>query len=759
MADRTLPGLSRRGFLIGLSGGALTLAFANPSSGLAEDAQIAAGAFEPTVWFVVNPDGRIVVNIAKAEMGQHVGTALARVVAEELEADWADIEIVHVDSDPKWGYMVTGGSWSVNHTWFELSRAGAAGRIALIEAGARMLGADPADCEARGSKVQHGEASVSYAEIVSAAPEFRSFTAEELAAIELKPSSERRILNTTAQALDIPAKSNGAAMFGIDAEVEGMVYARPVLPPSRFGATVNSFDDSAAKQIKGYLQTVEINDPSGTCQGWLAVVAETYPAAILAADALVVDWTAGPNATVSEQQILDEAARLAADPDSGAMFVQIGDAKATIDGAAPERLVKGTYRTHSVLHFQLEPVNALAVQADGHWHIHGGNQWQSLILPVLAQALEVEDSASTLHQYYLGGGFGRRLYGDYFVPAALTAKAIGKPVKMVFTRADDTWLDCARSPSVQMLTTALNDDGLPAAWDHAAAAGWPTAAIAPYALAEAIEGAGKVDSFSASGSDHWYDIPAQKIRAIEVPLVRETYTPGWLRSVGVGWINWAVESHMDEVARAAGSDPLDYRLALLKAEGRNAGEAPVSVGGAARLAKVLERTREVSGWDRRGDLPKGTALGLSTSFGQERTMPTWVGCVARIKADAESGEVKVEKITMVIDAGTIVHMDGAMAQAEGSILWGLSMAMFEATEIENGVVRDRNLDTYTPLRIDQVPEIEIEFIESDEMPVGLGEPGTTAIAPAIGNAIREALGVRMTDLPIRPEAIAAALKA
>ncbi len=759
MAAAPLSTLSRRSFLVGVSGGALTMAFANPSSGLAADEQIAQGAFEPTIWFEVNADGRIKVNIAKAEMGQHVGTALARVVAEELEADWNDIEILHVDSDPKWGYMVTGGSWSVNHTWFELSRAGAAGRIALIEAGARLLDADPADCQARDSKVITEDRSVSYAEIVAAGPEFRSFSEDELAEITLKPANERRILNTTAKALDIPEKSFGTAQFGIDAEVEGMVYARPVLPPSRFGATINGFDDSAAKEIRGYLQTVEINDPSGTCQGWLAVVAETYPAAIKAADALKVDWTPGPNANVGEQDILDEAARLAAEPDSGAMFVQIGDAPATIEDTAPERLVKGTYRTSSVLHFQLEPVNALAVEKDGHWHIHGGNQWQSLIIPTLAKALEVEDSDVTLHQYYLGGGFGRRLYGDYFVPAALTAKAIGKPVKMVFTREDDTWLDCARSPSVQMLTTALGEDGTPSAWEHAAAAGWPTAAMAPFFMAEAIEGGGKVDSFSASGSDHWYDIPAQRIRAIDVPLARETFTPGWLRSVGVGWINWAVESHMDEVARAAGKDPLDYRLSILKAEGRNAGEAPVSVGGAARLANVLERVRVLSDWDKRDQLPDGTALGLSTSFGQERTMPTWIGCVAQVKTDRESGEVTVEKITMAIDAGTVVHQDGAMAQAEGSILWGLSMALYESTAFENGVVKDRNLGTYTPLRIDQVPELEIEFIESTEMPVGLGEPGTTAIAPAIGNAIREALGVRVTDLPIRPEAVKAALEA
>lgn len=758
MTDATRNTLSRRGFLIGVSGGALTLAFANPYSAVAAEHQIAQDAFAPTVWFKVYPDGHILVNIAMAEMGQHVGTALARVVAEELEADWNDIEIRHVDSDPKWGYMVTGGSWSVNHTWFQLSRAGAAGRIALIEAGAGLMGVEAEACTARAGRVIHGDQSMGYGEIVAANPEFRSFSEDELGAIELKPATERRILNTPVKALDIPEKSNGQAMFGIDAEVEGMVYARPVLPPSRFGSVINSVDDAKAKEVRGYLETIEITDPSNTCQGWLAVIAETYPAAIKAADALVVDWTPGPNATVGERDIVDAATKLVEDPDSGALFHVAGDARAAIESAAPDKLIKGTYRTSSVLHFQLEPVNALAVEEDGHWHIHGGNQWQSLAIPMLATALEVPEDKITLHQYYLGGGFGRRLYGDYFVPAALTAKALGKPVKMVFTRADDTWLDCARSPSVQTLTTALAEDGTPAVWEHAAAAGWPTAAMAPFFMAEAVEGGGKVDTFSANGADHWYNVPNQHIRAIDVPLARETFTPGWLRSVGVGWINWALESHMDEVARSAGQDPLDYRLSILKAEGRNAGTAPVSVGGADRLANVLTRVRALTNWDARGDLPEGTALGLSTSFGQERAMPTWIACVAQVKADGETGDVAVEKITMVIDAGTVVHPDGALAQAEGSILWGLSMALHEATAFENGVVRDRNLDTYTPLRIDQVPELQIEFVESTEMPVGLGEPGTTAIAPAIGNAIREALGVRMTDLPIRPDAVKAAMK-
>ena len=734
-----------------VAGGAL-MAFG--TSGLTARDALAAGSFEPTVWFRVAPDGAITVNIAKAEMGQHVGTALARVVAEELEADWEQISIVHVDSDPKWGYMVTGGSWSVHTTFDQLSSAGAAGRIALIEGGARLMGVSPVDCVARGSRVIAGDQSVSYAQIVAGGRLDRSFSEEELKALPRKSPGQRRLLGKPVRALDIPEKTSGTAQYGIDATTDGMVYARPVLPPTRYGSTVKSVDDSKAKRVPGYLRTLQLEDPSGTCQGWLAVVAETFPAAIKAADALDVSWNPGPTADVGEADILEEGERLVNLPDSGGLWLKLGD----VDGAMAdaEQVVDTTYRTASVLHFQLEPVNALAFEKDGHWHLHAGNQWQSLYIPVVAKALGVSDDKVTFHQYYLGGGFGRRLSGDYMVPAALTAKALGKPVKMVFTRPDDARFDCIRSPSVQRVRTALDQRGRPLAYDHAAAAGWPTAAMAPGFLTEP-EGEGKTDRFSISGADHWYNIPSQRIRAIKNELAQRTFQPGWLRAVGPGWTGWAVEQHMDEVAAAAGRDPLEFRLELLDGKGRNAGEDPVSTGGAARLHRTLVRASELAEWNKKDKLPRDTGLGVAVSHGQERTMPTWTACIARVKVDRDTGRISVEKLTAVVDAGTIVHPDGALAQLEGSTLWGLSLALYESTRVENGEVADTNLNTYTPLRIDQVPELELEFMGNDFMPSGLGEPGLIAVAPAIANAVYDAVGVRLRNLPMRPEDVKAAL--
>ena len=263
------------------------------------------------------------------------------------------------------------------------------------------------------------------------------------------------------------------------------------------------------------------------------------------------------------------------------------------------------------------------------------------------------------------------------------------------------------------------------------------------------------DPFAIAGADHWYSVGAQKVRAISNDLANATFRPGWLRSVGPGWTNWAVESFMDEAAHKLRRDPLEFRLSLFTAEGRNAGSAPNAVGGAKRQAAVVQRAAELAGWGK--DLPADSGIGIATSFGQERDMPTWVACAARVKVDRETGEVTVEKLHIVTDAGIVVDPNGALAQTQGAALWGLSMALFEGTEIEAGNVRDTNLDTYTPLRMIDTPEMEIEFIDSTEVPVGLGEPATTVVAPAIGNAIYNAVGVRLRSLPMTPKKLRAAL--
>jgi len=752
--------LSRRSFVIVMTGVSMTFGFANGADAAvtvpAPDATAPATsdpAFEPTLWFSINGDGIVTVNIIRAEMGQHVGTALARILADELEVPWENVRIAHVDTDPKWGLMVTGGSWSVWQTFPVFSQAGAAGRVALIEAGARLLGVPAASCTARDGAVHAGSQSLSYGEIVRRGGAARTFTSEELAKLPIKPAAERRLIGKPVTALDIPGKIDGSARYGIDAKVSGMVYGRPKIPPTRNGSKVIAVDDSAAKQVKGYISSIVLDDPSDTVPGWVMVIASSYPAAIRAADLVKVDWTPGPTANVSEQDIQDHAIALIAKPDGGSVLdTGGGDSAAALAGSASR--LEQTYTTGTVLHFQLEPVNALAFEKDGLFEIHTGNQWQSLILPTLAKALGRPEASIVMRTYNIGGGFGRRLNGDYCVPAALAAKSLGKPVKMVLTRADDARFDSVRSPSVQTLRMGFDKAHTVVAMEHHAAAGWPTEVMASFFMPKGSQGV-PFDPFAISGADHWYDVGIQKVRAISNDLANATFRPGWLRSVGPGWTNWAVESFIDEAANSIKADPVALRLNLLNAKGRNAGSAPNAVGGASRQAAVVRLAAEKAGWGTK--LPADTALGIATSFGQERTMPTWVACVARVHVDRATGAVIVQKLTVVTDAGTIVDPDSARAQTEGATLWGLSMALHEGTAFARGEVQDTNLNTYTPLRMAEAPELDISFVDSSEVPVGLGEPATTVVGPAIGNAIFSASGARLRHLPITTAAVLAAI--
>lgn len=741
-----LTPLSRRGFLIGAAGAGFVFGFAKAGLAATDPRAPVQDAFEPTIWYSIDRAGIVTVNIIRAEMGQHVGTALARILADELEADWNKVRLDAVNSNPKWGEMITGGSWSVWQTFPVFSRAGAAGRFTLVEEGARLLGVPQDQCMARNSAVvASDQRSISYAEIVGRGDLRRTFTAEQLAQLPIKPASERRLIGHKVDALDIPAKTNGTARYGIDATVEGMVYARPKIPPTRNGASVRSIDDSAARNVKGYISCLALDDPSDTVPGWVMVFASSYPAAIRAADLVKVEWVAGYGANVSEQDILDHGAKQIADPEGGVLVVDDQGVDEAFGRASST--LEQTYTTGSVLHFQLEPVNALAFEKGGVFEIHTGNQWQSLILPVLAKALRMPQERIVMYTYDIGGGFGRRLNGDYAVPAALAAQAFGKPVKMILTRPDDVRFDSFRSPSIQTLRMAFGAERKVIAMEHQASAGWPSAVIAPATMAKGLDGK-PYDPFAISGADNWYDVGALRVRALSNDVANRAFRPGWLRSVGSGWTNWAVETFMDEVAHAVGADPVAFRAGLLNGAGRNAGSFPNSVGGAKRQRAVLLRAAQKAGWG--AAVPKDAGLGVATTFGQERDMPTWTACVARVRVDRSNGWVIVEKLTIVVDAGTVVDPDGALAQVEGSALWGLSMALHEGTEFVKGQVKDTNLDTYTPLRMGDVPEVDIEFIASTEVPVGLGEPATTVVAPAIGNAIFAAVGVRLRHLPIRP---------
>ncbi len=749
------PNVSRRGFLIaGAAGAGLIMGYGLiPESGGVSEA-MAAGTFSPNVWFSMDADGKVVVHITKSEMGQHVGTPIAQALVEELEAPWENVSIDYVSTDPKWGLMVTGGSWSINWTFDQMSRAGAAGRIALMEAAVKKWGVALADLRAENGVVYHDKSGrkASYGELVAGGITPRNFSEDELKAITLKSPDKRKLVGQSVAMLDIPGKTNGTAKFGIDVYVDGMVYGAPAVPPVRNGATVKGVDESAAKQIKGYQGHVVIEDATKTTVGWVVALADDYPAAKAAAAALKIDYDLGPNAAVSSDTIMAVSEALQKSGEGAQLFVKEGDSKAGL--AKAETTHEAVYTTSLNIHAPLEPMNAVVEVVDDVYHVHTGNQFQFLGMNLLPPALGVDPSQVVIHQNHLGGGFGRRLESDYLLVAALAAKGAGKPVKLIYTREDDMKMDFVRTITHQVVKGG-GAGGKVTAMEQQVVSAWATARQAPGFLADSADKKGKVDPFSINGSDHWYTIPDQTVTTIMNPQAQSATPAGQLRSVAPGWTFWAVESFIDEMARKMGVDPLKMRLDMLDATGKNAGSAPMSVGGAKRLANVLQMAADKAGYGK--DLPKNHGIGLACVSAQERNTPTWTACACHVEVDPASGEFKVHKLTVVADVGTAVNPDGVVAQLEGGALWGLSLATQERATMANGAIEQDNFDTYTPLRMADAPEIDVTVVSPGHYPVGCGEPGVTVVAPTLANAIQAAVGARVRSLPITPEAVKAAI--
>ena len=709
-----------------------------------------------TLWFDMDASGIAVVNISKAEIGQHVGTALAQALAEELEVRWEDVRIRHVDTDPRWGLMITGGSWSVNWSFDQLGRAGAAGRLALIEAGAKLLQADPEHCKAEKSTVIDSVSgrTIGYSEILQQTGVSVTSDEEELKKIVLKKSGQYKLVGSSLEALDVPSKTDGSARYGIDVVRPGMLYGSLVTPPVRYGAKVTSVNDEEARKVPGFIKSVSLDDPTGNVTGFVVAVSETYPAAVKAAKAIKVEWDLGPNRTLDSEALLAAAEALAEHPVNSGNWVLEGEADKVI--AESKMSFTARYTTGLNLHAPMEPVNATVELKDGTWHVWAGCQNQTTALSTLAKALDVDESKIIIHQRFAGGGFGRRLDVDYTVVAALTAKAVGRPVKVIYSREQDFQFDVPRSPTLQVMGGALDQNGYLQAITHDVVAGSPTFRLLPAFLAKTADDVGTVDSFAVSGADFWYSVPHHHVRAIRHDLAQQALPPGYLRSVGPGFTIFAVESFMDEMADLAKTDPAEFRLQMLDGKGKQAGSGPNSVGGASRLAHVLKEAVVRSGYGKKV-LPKNTAMGIACSFGQERAMPTWIACIAEVSVDSESGAYEVKKLTLAVDVGTTVNPDSTIAQMQGGLLWGLSLATKDASSVSNGAIVRKDFIGFNPLRMKDVPQIDVHLIESPYYPVGSGEPATTVVAPAIANAIAKAVGARVRDLPITQEKVKRAL--
>ena len=744
--------LKRRSFIVGAS--ATGLAFGYVAATNIKDA-LAANSFGPTPWYSIGPDGLVTVIVGKAEMGQHVSSTMAQIVAEELEADWSKMRIAFPTNDPKFadpvlGALITGGSWSTRMNFDAMSRAGAAGRMTLIEAGAGLLGVKPEECRASNGQVIHSKSGkkVSYAKIVADGKASKVWTADELKALKLKTPDQYKLVGVAVPQLDIPPKTNGTAKFGIDATQPGMLYGKPVVPPVRYGAKVTAVDETDAKKVKGYVRAVTLDDKTGTTTGWIVAVASTYEGAKKAAAALKVTYDKGPNASASDQTLIDEAKRLQASDASGQHFVAQGDPGQAIAGAT--KTIEAEYLTSINIHAPLEPMNALAYEQGGVWHIHTGNQFATRTGALAAGALGIDPKNVVLHQYFLGGGFGRRLDGDMVVPAVLAAKAVGKPVKLIYAREDDMAMDFTRPLTYQKMKAGVDASGKLVGLQHDVVCAWPSERWGPEFLAESADKKAKLDAFTVNGADFWYSVPHHKVRAILNEMAQKATPPGHLRSVAPGWTFWAVESLIDELAHAAGKDPVDYRLAMLDGAGNHA-------GGAQKLANALRTAAGRAGWGST-KLPPNTGIGIACVSSQERATATWTACAATVEVNPANGAFEVKKLNVAMDLGTVINPDGVKAQIEGSTLWGMSLALFEKAPLENGALQVSNFNDYTPMRMSQMPDLDISIIANNDPPSGCGEPGVTVIAPAIANAIFNAVGARVRSLPITAEAVKAAMK-
>jgi isoquinoline 1-oxidoreductase beta subunit len=700
----TAPGpLGRRDFLKLSAGAGLWLAVSGPGRVIAAGPASAPAGFSPSAWLHIGPDGVVTVHLGRSEMGQGSFTGMAVLVAEELEADWRKVRVVQGDADPRFGSMVTGGSTSVRDEFLPLRKLGAGAREVLVAAGARRLGVKPAACRAAEGAVVHGATGrrIEYGALVA--------DAAKLAAPEnppLKDAARFRLIGKRVPRLDTPPKVAGRAVFGLDVRVPGMLYAAVARPPTR-GGKVKAFDTDAAMRVPGVRKVVEV--PSG-----VAVIADSTWNALRGRDALAARFAAGPNGALDSAAI---ARLLAEAPVAPEPARSQGDVEKALAGAA--RRVEAVYTLPLLAHATMEPMNCVADVRGGKAEIWAPTQAPLWARGEVAKALGVDELAVTVHVTFLGGGFGRRALPDFAVEAAQVSRAAGAPVHVTWTREDDMRHDFYRPPGRNELWAGLDARGRMVAWHHRVR----TPSIAQQ-LGMAPRGAAAPDVVE-SAKDVPYAVPALRVdqAAPEVGV-----SIGWWRSVYASQNAFAEEVFVDEVARAAGKDPLAFRLAHLPRGNR--------------LRGVLQLAAEKAGWRKR--VPKGHGLGIAchASFG------SFVAHV--VEASVRGGKVVVHRVVSAVDCGTALNPDSVEHQTEGSVVYGLSAALRGEITVKDGAVVQGNFDAYEPLRMSEMPKVEVHLVPSRTEPGGMGEPALPPIAPAVANAVFAATGERLRSLPLRP---------
>jgi isoquinoline 1-oxidoreductase beta subunit len=715
---KSSEGVSRRSLLTaGLAGG-FVLAFHLPVRAFNEPVQPpdeTAGKFAPNAFIRIDDSGKTTLVMPQVEMGQGVYTSIPMILAEELDADFSQVTLEHAPpsdklyGNPMFGIQATGNSNSVRAWWKPLRTAGASARAMLVQAAAQQWQVDPASCTTANGEVIH-----------SASGRKLSYGALALAAgsevppndVALKDPKDFVLIGKPLKRLDTPDKVNGKAVYGIDAMLPDMKFATLKTCPV-FGGKVARVDDSAARKIPGVRKIVVLDD-------LVAVVGDHMWAAKKGLDALVIDWDEGANAGVSSNEIWRDL-RAASEKD-GAVAKSVGDIN---KGLATGDRLEAAYELPFLAHATMEPINATVHVTSDSCEIWTGTQVMTRVQSEAAKAAGLPVEKVIVNNHLLGGGFGRKLEADMVVAAVRVAKEVDGPVKMVWTREEDIQHDIFR-PVYRDTIAATLSDGKIVGWKYKVSGSSIMARWFPAGFQKGVD----IDGVD-SAIDIPYDIPNLHVEFVraEPPAV----PTGFWRGVGPNNNVFAIECFMDELARKAGKDPVDFRRSML--------------GNQPRFVAALNLAAEKSDWGQPLPARVGRGVCVQPSFA------SFIATVVEAEVD-EQGEVHLRRVTCAVDTGIAVNPDTVSAQLEGGLIFGLTAALYGEITIDKGRVQQSNFNDYRMLRIDQAPKIEIHVVKSGEAPGGIGETGVTAGPPALRNAIYAATGVALRRLPIDRSLIA-----
>ena len=662
----------------------------------------------------IAPDDSVTVISAHSEMGQGIYTSLPMLLNEELEADWSKIRVESAPVDkvynhPVFGVQMTGGSTTSPAEWVRYRKMGAIARVMLVQAAATKWGVEPSSCRVEKGVVIHSATAkrATYGSLADAASKLTPPTD-----VPLKPPKDFTLIGHSKRRLDTPSKVNGSAQFGLDVKLPGMLTAVVARSPV-FGGKVKSFDAGEALKVPGVKAVEQI--PSG-----VAVIAESFWPAKLGRDKLSIEWDLGPNEELSTPKMLRDFAETALKP--GAIAKKTGDPESALKSAA--KTLTAEYDVPYLAHACMEPLNCVVDLRADSCEIWTGSQFETIDRARAAEVVGLSPEKVQLHTTFLGGGFGRRANpaSDFVVEASHVAKVAKAPVKVVWTREDDTRGGWYRPMWHDRFVAGLDADGDPIAWTHTIV-GQSIAQGTPFAAFMIKDG---VDSTSVEGAaDLLYGIPNLQVD-LHTPQIGVPVQ--WWRSVGHSHTGFSVEAFFDEVAHAGGKDPYELRRKLLANQ--------------PRMRAVLELAAQKADWGSK--LPPGVGRGIATHF----SFDSYVAQVVEASVD-KSGEVRVHRVVCAVDCGLAINPDTIRAQMEGGIIFGLTAALKTEITLKDGRVEQGNFNDYQMLRIFESPVIEVHIVPSEASPTGVGEPGVPPVAPALANALFAATGKRIRRLPIR----------